>query len=118
MEEPLRPCQMDESSLRKDCGQISPIADFEIEDGVLKEYLGNAETVVIPAGVTSIGKGAFARCKSLKSIHIPNGVTSIEAFAFYHCSALTSVHIPDGVTSIGYEAFSDCKATPRNRNSG
>ena len=96
MAESLHPCQTDENSACKDCGQISPIADFEIEDGVFKKYLGNAETVVIPAGVTSIGNGAFARCESLKSIHIPNGVASIEAFAFYHCSALTSVHIPDG----------------------
>ena len=112
MKESPHPSQTDESSLRKDCGQVSPITDFEIEDGVFKKYLGNAETVVIPEGVTSIGKGAFARCESLKSIHIPNGVASIEMFAFYHCSALTSVHIPDGVTSIGYEAFSVCKALP------
>ena len=34
MKESPHPCQMGESSARKDYGQISPITDFEIEDGV------------------------------------------------------------------------------------
>ena len=38
---------------------VSPITDFEIENGVLKEYLGNSETVVIPHGITRIGNKAF-----------------------------------------------------------
>ena len=38
MKESLHPYQTDENATRKDCGQVSPITDFEIEDGVLKEY--------------------------------------------------------------------------------
>ena len=36
---------------------------------------------------------------------IPNGVTSIGKYAFYCCSSLTSVTIPNSVTSIASETF-------------
>ncbi len=113
MTESMRPCQMGESSARKDCGQISPITDFEIEDGVLKEYLGDSETVVIPEGViTDIGSDAFGYCGFLKSIHIPDGVTSIGEFAFSWCESLESIHIPNSVTSIRDLAFYKCRSLP------
>ena len=69
--------------------------------------------IVIPAThkgkpVTSIGYGAFIRCKSLTSITIPSSVTSIGDFAFSGCRGLTSITIPDSVTSIGIGAFEDC----------
>lgn len=35
-------------------------ADFVTEAGVLKEYCGNSEDVVIPDGIIRIGEGAFA----------------------------------------------------------
>ena len=93
------------------CEPVSPITDFKIENGVLKEYLGNSETVVIPEGVvTSIGDKAFAWCKSLTSIVIPDGVTSIGDSAFEECKSLYSIRIPDSVTSIGDFAFSWCES--------
>ena len=93
------------------CEPVSPITDFEIENGVLKKYLGKSETVVIPEGVvTSIGNYAFWECKSLTSIYIPDGVTSIGNGAFCGCEALTSIKIPDSVTSIGNHAFARCEA--------
>ena len=61
---------------------------------------------VIPNSVTSIGYGAFSRCRRLTSISIPNSVTSIEEKAFYSCSDLKSITIPNSVTSIGKDAFS------------
>ena len=39
---------------------------------------------------------------------IPNGVTSIGKWTFLNCSGLTSVMIPNSVTSIGYYAFAGC----------
>ena len=82
--------------------------DFEIEDGVLKEYKGNSSVVRIPYGVTSIGDKAFYFCKTLTSVVIPDSVTSIGSKAFYCCKTLTSVVIGNGVTSIGDDAFKDC----------
>ena len=84
--------------------------------------------LVMPDGVTSIGKYAFANCSSLTSVTIPNSVTSIGYDAFSDCSGLTSVTLHcktvgswfsgfksikevilgNKVKSIGWDAFSDC----------
>jgi hypothetical protein len=47
-------------------GAFAQSANFEIKDGVLVEYRGNAAEVVIPASVSSMGAGAFYGCTSLK----------------------------------------------------
>ncbi len=59
----------------------------------------------IPAGVTSIGNGAFYGNTSLTSVTIPNSVTTIADDAFYGNTSLTSATIPNSVTSIGGYAF-------------
>ena len=50
----------------------------------------------------------FEDCKELTSIIIPDGVTSIGKHAFENCMSLKSITIPDSVTSIGYAAFGGC----------
>ena len=64
--------------------------------------------LVIPDGVTSIGRCAFYGYDRLTSVTIPDSVTSIGDYAFQVCTSLTSVTIPDSVTSIGVGAFWDC----------
>ena len=66
------------------------------------------QSVVIEAGVTSIGESAFLGCTNLMSITIPDSVISIGWDAFSECSNLTSITIPESVTSIGESAFSEC----------
>ena len=51
--------------------------------------------LVVPDGVTSIGKYAFSDCSKITEITIPDSVTSIEHFAFSECTALTAVHTTD-----------------------
>ena len=62
----------------------------------------------IPAGVTTIGEGAFRNCSKLKYLIIPEGVVSIKSSAFMYCSELQSIVIPPGVTSIEGYAFYGC----------
>lgn len=81
---------------RDDIYSYSPFADSSVS------------SVVIEAGVTSIGNHAFRKCTLLESVIIPNSVTSIGNFAFFTCSKLSSVTIPNSVTSIGQCAFSRC----------
>ncbi len=45
--------------------------------------------IIIPDGVTSIGKEAFFNCTELTSITIPDSVTTISDWAFEGCSDLT-----------------------------
>ena len=91
--------------------------------------------LVIPAGMTSIGKYAFYNCDSLESVTIPDSVTSIGEGAFSGCdnleitintddkylysedgttillcdSSVTSVTIPENVASINSGAFACCR---------
>jgi hypothetical protein len=71
-------------------------------------YCKNLKSVNIPAGVVSIGWGAFRGCESLTSVNIPEGVTSIQNGTFYWCRNLASINIPKSVTSISEHAFDAC----------
>ena len=65
-------------------------------------------TIEIPNNVTSIGKGAFINCTSLKSINIPESIINIEKYTFGSCTSLKSINIPDSVAGIGEGAFTNC----------
>jgi len=82
--------------------------DFVMNGTVLSKYRGNVANVVIPAGVTSIGKSAFQSCAGISAITIPASVTSIGDSAFQNCTGLSAITIPAGATSIGRSAFQNC----------
>lgn len=62
------------------------------------------------AGVTKIGKGAFAYCSELDVVRLGANVRTIEDFTFYMCRGLTSITFPALLDSIGYAAFYRCES--------
>ncbi|MFT9077490.1 leucine-rich repeat domain-containing protein [Ethanoligenens sp.] len=93
-------------------GTKSNSSDFVIEQGVLKQYTGADSTVVIPAGVTSIGSSAFYKNQTVASIVLPEGVISIGDYAFSQCVNLKTISLPSTLTSIGdFQFWGDSKLT-------
>lgn len=66
------------------------------------------DSVVIEAGVTSIGSYAFFTSEYLTSVDISDSVTSIGDNAFWGCARLEDISIPNNVTTIGDYAFQAC----------
>lgn len=71
-------------------------------------YHSMISKLILPEGLTNIGKYAFIDCSNICSITIPNSVEYISDYAFRNCSSLTSVDIPDKVTTIGRSTFDNC----------
>lgn len=80
------------------------IGDEAFQDGDDLEKREKIRSAIIPNGITSIGKGAFGYCETLKTIVIPHSVTNIESYAF-SCCRFDSVTIGKSLVSIGNYAF-------------
>ena len=65
----------------------------------------NLQSVILPAGLKSIGSAAFQSCSNLKIINLPDGLQSIGSNAFYGCAGLTTIELPDSLISLGIGAF-------------
>ena len=87
---------------------IAQMPEFEIKDGVLICYNGCEETVVVPKGVTEIGRLAFKENKSIKHICLPDTVTEIGFRSFTDCESLEEADIPGSVRVISAYAFMRC----------
>ncbi len=82
--------------------------DFIITRGTLLAYAGNGPIVRVPAGVTSIGRLAFADNDGPEEVLLPNGLRRIGEGAFRNCRSLRAVSLPESLRSIGEAAFSGC----------
>ena len=65
--------------------------DFNGEETPWKGIRSSITKVVIPEGVTTIGKAAFYLCFNLTEVTIPSSVTVIGSSAFSACMALKTV---------------------------
>jgi hypothetical protein len=68
------------------------------------KFRQSIEQVVFEGDITHVGDRCFAGCEKLSFVVIPPGVTTIGKEAFYNCD-LTFVFIPESVTFIGRGAF-------------
>ena len=66
--------------------------------------------VILPASVSSIGKGSFEYCNLLDTINLPERLTRLDDACFLNCTKLERVIMPDSVTSIGNQAFYNCSS--------
>ena len=80
-------------------------------------FKSGLETLSLPAGVKTIGEGAFS-ASSLKEIVIPEGVESIGDYAFYGCVDLESVTLPSTLKALGKGAFGNCHKLKKVNFSG
>ena len=84
--------------------------DYSYEGGPWAAYAPEITKVVLPDGLTSIGRHAFRNCSSIVSIAIPSTVTTINDYAFAYCSVLSSINLPVGLTHVGNYAFEGCSS--------
>lgn len=73
--------------------------DFKIEDGVLFEYRGHDEVVILPQGIEKINSFAFNECE-MKKIVFSDSVREIEFCAFDECTKLKEIVFNDGLEII------------------
>ena len=85
-------------------------SEFVIIDGVLNNYSGKDDTVIIPKGIILIGGFSFFGNADIMSVHIPDGVIKIGFYSFGECKNLKNITIPNSVTSINRLAFKGCKS--------
>lgn len=84
--------------------------DFQIINGVLAKYRGHETHVVIPDGVTRIGRKAFSGSRDfVESLVIPDGVTELGNSAFANMTKLTAVILPGSLKVVPLRAFEGCE---------
>ena len=88
---------------------MNKIEDFIIENNVLVKYVGTDENVVIPEGITKIGKEAFDFNDIVKTVEFPKSLKIIEKLAFNFCKNLSKINFQDGITTIKSSAFYMCE---------
>ena len=105
----ITPVDVKADTAQKDADEEVNVDDngFAIKDGVLVEYIGTEDTVVIPNGISRIGNEAFKNNENLKEVIIPEGVIEIGDDAFLECTYLKKITLPDGLTVIGKRAFEE-----------
>jgi hypothetical protein len=77
-------------------------------DGFTFNHCVSLSSIILPDGVTTIGRYAFKGCDSLTSIILPDGVTTIGECAFFGCYSISSLILPDSAIEIADDAFDGC----------
>ncbi|MBQ1372143.1 MAG: leucine-rich repeat protein [Oscillospiraceae bacterium] len=90
---------------------------YDVDDdgnATITKYSGSEETeLVIPEKingypVVKIGRSAFERNTSIRTVKIANSVRSIDHYAFKGCTALVGVQLSTNLEYLGTNAFTNC----------
>ena len=79
---------------------------FTVVDGVLVCYKGIAKDVIVPEGVTELGKYVFQGCAYMETLTLPEGLIKLGDGAINSCNSLRSIKIPDSLSDIGTDSLS------------
>lgn len=91
----------------KGCWALSDDNGFVIVNDVVFDYIGDGESVVIPAGIREISADAFA-IMTMATVEVPEGVIRIGDGAFRDALYLSRINLPQSLQSIGERAFAGC----------
>ncbi|MBQ3115418.1 MAG: leucine-rich repeat domain-containing protein [Clostridia bacterium] len=72
-------------------------------------YIKDVLQTEITINVKTIGKWAFANCKSITKVTLGENVEEIDNSAFRKCTALESINLPKNFKYIDSEVFSGCE---------
>lgn len=76
---------------------------------VLTNIYPTTTKLIIPEGITSLGRRAFSNCHNLTHIELPESLTKINSWSIEYCSNLTTIIIGKNVTYIGDKALQSNK---------
>lgn len=74
--------------------EIDDVADFVIENGVVKGYNGSKTVITLPYGATEVAAEAFKGNEKITKVTVPNVYTSIGKGAFSGCKKLETLNVP------------------------
>lgn len=74
--------------------EIEDIADFVVENGVVKGYNGSKAEITLPYGATEVAAEAFKGNEKITKVTVPNVYTSIGKGAFSGCKKLETLNVP------------------------
>lgn len=86
--------------------------DEELEESILCRYVGNDKIVVIPEGITTIRKYAFASDfesnETIEKIILSSTVLKVEEEAFAYCKNLKEIVSNDEVEDMDFSCWKGC----------
>ncbi|MEG1527808.1 MAG: leucine-rich repeat protein [Clostridia bacterium] len=90
---------------------ILPNGLISIGKYAFAECSGLTNNLILPNSLIDIGEGAFSKCSSLVGVTLPNAITEIKAKVFENCTKLSGeLIIPKNITKIGDRAFYSCSS--------
>ena len=83
--------------------------DFVVDEkGILQDYKGTSNHVIIPDNVKKISFGIFMERPEIEFVTFPEGLLCIDEYAFYGCTGLKEINLPESVTEIRRLSFGEC----------